>query len=206
MLKRMVEVRFWFDPVCPWTFVTYNWLHRASLIRDLQIKPKLLSLLFLNEGRPDTGHRKSHAEGLLFERFLAWVRTEHGDDAMKQAYTEIGDALFVAGASSTADLIRSVALELGMSPDLAVGASTDEAWDQVIRKDHDEAMALVGDQVGSPVIAVADGTAFFGPVLASVPEGEDAGKVWDGCLALASHPSFYELKRTRGPGVEISFE
>jgi hypothetical protein len=141
----------------------------------------------------------------------------------------MGRALFVAGAAADAELIRDVAGGLGLPPEAALATSRDQAWDEVILADHHEAMALVGSDVGSPVIAVAPATvvtkpdaqvagqagaetdaevspvAFFGPVLARAPRGEDAGKLWDGALALASHPDFFELKRSRGPAVRLHF-
>lgn len=199
MLLVMATVQFWFDPICPWTYVTYQWLVEAASVRSLKIRPRLLSLYFLNRDRPDTGHRASHEASRQLERFLAWVRAEHGDRLMEQAYDRLGQELFLNGRQPDAELVRTVATELGLSTAEAANAASDENWETVILEDHQVAMALVGDDVGSPVIALADGAAFFGPVFSRAPKGAAAGQVWDGCVALASHPDFFELKRSR-PG------
>ncbi|MDR1187233.1 MAG: hypothetical protein LBK95_07240 [Bifidobacteriaceae bacterium] len=206
----MTAVQFWFDPICPWTFVTYRWLVEARAVRDLEVTPRLLSLYLLNRDRPDTGHRASHEASRELERFLAWVRVESGDAMMEHAYHEIGFGLFGQERGDLPALVRDVATQLGLSADDAARAARDESWDPVIAADHQAAMALVGDDVGSPVIALGargeEGAAFFGPVLTRAPHGENAGRVWDGCVALASHPDFYELKRSRGPEAQVVFD
>ncbi|MDR1442663.1 MAG: hypothetical protein LBJ02_09835 [Bifidobacteriaceae bacterium] len=201
----MTNVQFWFDPVCPWTYVTYRWLAEARQVRDLTVTPRLLSLYLLNLGRPDTGHREIHAASRDLERFLAWVRDGYGNDLMERAYDAISVGLFIAERGDFLELVRDVAKELDLPVDEATAAACDQSWDPAIASDHQEALALVGVDVGSPVIAVA-GTAFFGPVLSRAPAGEAAGRLWDGCLALASHPDFFELKRSRGSGVGPVFD
>jgi hypothetical protein len=136
---------------------------------------------------------------------LAWTRSQRGDQAMEQGFGLIGQALFVDRRGSGLDLVREVAVKLGLPAEDAVAAASEESWDGPILEDHAAAMALVGDQVGSPVIALEDGAAFFGPVLRRAPVGEAAGRVWDGCVLLASEPDFFELKRSRGPGVRAVF-
>jgi predicted DsbA family dithiol-disulfide isomerase len=205
----MTTVQFWFDPICPWTYVTYRWLVEARQARGLTVTPRLLSLYLLNRDRPDTGHRASHQASRGLERFLAWARAAQGDQVMERAYDELGKGLFIDGQNDPAlltGLVGDVAEKLSLSRTDAVAAAADFSWDGVIAADHDEAMALVGDEVGSPVIALADGAAFFGPVLTRAPRGEDAGRIWDGCVALASHPDFYELKRSRGAGAKAVFD
>jgi predicted DsbA family dithiol-disulfide isomerase len=194
----MKTAQFWFDPICPWTYVTYQWLDEARAARGFNVTPRLLSLHFLNQGRPDTGHAASHRASLDLERFLAWVRNEDGDDAMERAYRSLAEALFLENAKPDTELVRQTASGLDVNVEAATAAAGDSSWDVVILEDHHAAMTLVGDDVGSPVIALEDGTAFFGPVLARAPRGEDAGRLWDGCVALASCPDFFELKRSRG--------
>jgi 2-hydroxychromene-2-carboxylate isomerase len=198
--------QFWFDPICPWTYVTYQWLAEVRAERAVAIRPKLLSLLFLNEGRPDERHAARHAASLPLERFLALVRAERGDAAMEQAYQTLATALFVDSLEPDAALITKTADAVGIDPIEAAAAAEDPIWDAIIRHDHDAAMALVGADVGSPVIALEDGPAFFGPVLARAPRGQEAGRVWDGCRALAAHPDFFELKRSRGARATIRFD
>lgn len=201
----MKTAQFWFDPICPWTYVTYQWLEEVRTVRGIRISPRLLSLHFLNQGRANAPHAAAHLASLDLERFLASARAERGEDAMERAYKMIAEDLFVDHAPADAALIAKVALGLGWDPEEATAAARDDSWDGVIRTDHEAAMALVGDDVGSPVIALEDGPAFFGPVLARAPRGQDAGLIWDGCQALASHPDFFELKRSRGAAVEIRF-
>jgi 2-hydroxychromene-2-carboxylate isomerase len=198
--------RFWFDPICPWTYVTYQWLEEVRQVRQVTVEPRLLSLHFLNQGREDHPHRDTHLASLPLERFLAHVRAQRGAAAMEGAYRVIAEALFADRREPGVDLVVQAAAALLMDSAEAAAASADEAWDEVIRRDHREAMDLVGADVGSPVIALEGGAAFFGPVLARAPRGEDAGRVWDGCAALASHSDFYELKRSRGAGVQLRFD
>jgi 2-hydroxychromene-2-carboxylate isomerase len=201
----MAAVQFWFDPICPWTYVTYQWLNNVREVRDVQIAPRLLSLHFLNQGRENTPHAAAHLASLELERFLAAVRDSNGPELTLRAYSSIAVALFLEGRTAGTDMIGKVAASLDLDVADSVAAAEDPSWDEVIRSDHDAAMALVGDDVGSPVIAIAGGTAFFGPVLARAPRGEDAGVIWDACVALASHPDFYELKRSRGDQVKARF-
>jgi 2-hydroxychromene-2-carboxylate isomerase len=197
--------QFWFDPICPWTYVTYQWLTQVREVRGIQITPRLLSLYYLNQGRGDWPHADGHRASLNLERFLAFVRQEQGDAVMEQAYQLLGNGLFIDGAVANSELVAQTARTLGFEEKPAVEASQDTSWDQVILADHEAAMGLVGSDVGSPVIALEGGPAFFGPVLSRAPQGADAGRVWDGCQLLASHPDFFELKRTRTPDVKISF-
>ncbi|MDR1634702.1 MAG: hypothetical protein LBS27_07265 [Bifidobacteriaceae bacterium] len=201
----MKTAQFWFDPICPWTYVTYQWLTEVRAVREIQILPRLLSLHYLNRDRKNPPHAESHLASLALERFLAFVRQEQGDPAMEQAYQLIANALFIDRAKADSDLVARTAHALGLDERPAVAAAGDSSWDQVILVDHEAAMGLVGSDVGSPVIAIEGGPAFFGPVLARSPRGEDAGRVWDGCQLLAQHPDFFELKRTRGPDVKIRF-
>jgi 2-hydroxychromene-2-carboxylate isomerase len=201
----MKTAQFWFDPICPWTYVTYQWLEEVRSVRDIEVAPRLLSLHILNLNREDAPHREAHLASLGLERFLAYIRAHHGPDAMERAYKAMAESLFVAGATADSSLVARIAADLGWDQGAAVAASKDASWDEAVRADHDVAMALVGDDVGSPVIATVGGPAFFGPVLSRAPRGEEAGVVWDGCQALASHPDFFELKRSRGAGVAIRF-
>jgi 2-hydroxychromene-2-carboxylate isomerase len=168
----------------------------------------------LNEGRDmDEFHRRSHGAGRRYHRVIAAAQAARraegaGEPAAnltgRQLFAEFGYRLHVEKQSPSRafDTVVAASLEaLGLPAGLAAAAD-DAAWDQAIRQEHDAAMALVGDDVGSPVIGL-EAVAFFGPVLGEVPHGEDAGRLWDGALALASWPSFYELKRSRTGGLTV---
>jgi 2-hydroxychromene-2-carboxylate isomerase len=200
----MNNVRFWFDPSCPFTWATFNWLEEAAQVRELSITPKLLSLYFLNKDREGVDHFEYHKVARHFERFLAWAREAGGDDAMWAGYRAFSRRIFTDKREPEVSMISEVAEELGYDVVQAAAVGEDDSWDETILKDHNEAMELVGSDVGSPVIAPTADSAFFGPVLLSIPRGEEAGRLWDGAVALASYPDFYELKRSIKPGANLS--
>ncbi|MDR1392793.1 MAG: hypothetical protein LBJ62_02310 [Bifidobacteriaceae bacterium] len=202
----MTTAQFWFDPICPWTYVTFRWLDAVRQVRPVVIEPRLLSLYYLNQGRDGVSHGEAHRASLNLERFLAWVRHEAGPDVMLKAYDFMGRSLFLEGDAADDELVSETAATVGLDQVAAGAAALDASWDEAILADHYAAMSLVGDDVGSPVIALGDGPAFFGPVLSRPLTGQAAGQVWDGCVALASQPAFFELKRSRGPAVKIAFE
>ncbi|MDR3360040.1 MAG: DsbA family protein [Bifidobacteriaceae bacterium] len=201
----MKSAHFWFDPVCPWTYVTYQWLDQARHARGIRIAPRLLSLYFLNQGRPVSEHTTAHRDSLQLERFLAFVRAASGGETMLEAYDSLARALFQRSAKPGPHLIAQTANVIGWEAGPALAAAADDTWDATIRADHDAAVALVGDDVGSPVIALEDGPALFGPVFSRAPRGEDAGRLWDAFMTLSASPDFFELKRTRGPEVNLDF-
>jgi 2-hydroxychromene-2-carboxylate isomerase len=196
------RVTFWFDPVCPWTWITHDWLLQAQAVRGLDVKYRLLSLAMLNAGRTDQNeYWTGHLAGLRLERVIAAARQKRGDLMVGGLYWAMGSRIHVSGRSVVREqeaIIAESLASLGLPESLA-GAADNTDFDAAIRTDHDAAMALVGDDVGAPVIAVGN-VAFFGPVLSPAPHGEAAGQVWDGCLALAQTPGFFELKRSRNVG------
>jgi 2-hydroxychromene-2-carboxylate isomerase len=200
-----LPVRFWFDPCCPWTWITYRWLKEVQTLRSLDVELRLLSLTFLNQDRPDESHVAVHRAGHRLERVIQAAATA-GDPANAQRvvgdlYAAMGAIIHVAGRDLVEhqDAIIAESLAACSLPTQLAAAADDVAWDGAIRQQHDQAMALVGNDVGAPVIAVGD-VAFFGPVLSPAPHGQDALRAWDGCVALAQTPGFFELKRTRTVG------
>jgi 2-hydroxychromene-2-carboxylate isomerase len=206
MQQGAVPTQFWFDPVCPWTWITFRWLQEAAQVRDLEVTYRLLSLAMLNEDREtDPEMHANHVAGLELERVISAAREASGPEVVGPLYEAMGTRIHVEGrdlASQRIAIVEESLAVVDLPASLGLAALT-TGRDADIRADHDAAMALVGDDVGSPVIAV-DGTAFFGPVLSPAPHGEQAGVAWDACVALAAIPGFYELKRSRTAPPDLS--
>ncbi|GAA8844533.1 DsbA family protein [Helicobacter pylori] len=189
-------VEMWFDPLCPWAWMTSRWLMEVEQVRDLEVTWSQMSLSVLNEGRdlPDE-YREMMDRGWAPVRVIAAARKAHGDEVTKPLYDAIGTRLHLGGERDLVAATAAALAEVGLPAELIEAADTDE-HDAFLRESHDRAIALVGDDVGTPVISVAD-TAFFGPVVSPAPKGEAAGRLWDGCVLVAGTDGFFELKRSR---------
>jgi 2-hydroxychromene-2-carboxylate isomerase len=193
------SAEFWFDPLCPWAWMTSRWMTEVQKVRGVDVTWSVMSLSVLNEGRdhlPDS-YQELMAAGWGPVRVVTAARKEHGDDIVKPLYDALGERIH--HREQDYDTAIAGALEeLGLPAELAEAAGTD-AHDTELRASHQRAIDLVGDDVGTPVVAV-DGVAFFGPVVSPAPKGEAAGRLWDGCVLVASTPGFFELKRSREVG------
>lgn len=190
---------FWFDPACPWAWMTSRWMLEVQQVRDVDVRWHVMSLSVLNEGRdlPDE-YRRLMDESWGPVRVLTAARELYGEEHLLPLYTAMGTRRHPGGRTDTAAIVRESLDEAGLPASLAAYADTEE-FDQQLRASHAEAIELVGDEVGTPVVAV-NGTAFFGPVMTPAPKGEDAGRLWDGFVLVTGVPGFYELKRTRTQG------
>ena len=190
------KAEFWFDPSCPWAWITSRWILEVQAQRDIEVKWNIFSLAVLNEGRelkPEYRERIDKTWGPV--RVIAAAKKKNGYEVVLPLYTEIC-TLFHPGAKPVAKETISEALQnQKLDPTLIDFYDTND-FDQDLRDSTKAGLDLVGDDVGTPIISI-EGVAFFGPVLTPAPKGSEALKLWDGVVAAASLPGFFELKRTR---------
>ncbi len=192
-------MEFYFDPICPWCWMTSRWASEVAEARGFEIDWKPISLAILNEGHDAGDHAEGHRQGKRMGLVAVAVGHNAGNDAVGRLYTAFGERIH-PGARDDYDTIIAESLgELNLEPSLSAAADREEA-DEELRANTAHAMEIAGPDVGVPIISI-DGVAFFGPVVTPAPTGEEALRLWDGIYAAASVPGFYELKRgrTKGP-------
>ncbi len=188
---------FWFDPLCPWAWITSRWMLEVEKVRDVEVRWHVMSLIVLNEGRQDLtdSYRERIAKALGPVRVCIAAEQAHGNDVLGPLYTALGTRHHNNGEEFDRPMIEGALGDAGLPISLA-DAMTDESYDGAVRISHNEGMQLVGADVGTPVIQV-DGNAFFGPVVTPIPRGEAAAQLWDGVVMVTTIPGFYEIKRGR---------
>jgi len=202
-------VDMWFDPRCPWAWLTSRWLLEVERVRPVRVRFHVMSLSVLNEGRDDIPERYKAglAAGWGPVRVAVAAEQRYGNEVLRDLYTALGVRRHLQERELDRDTLVEVLTELGLDPSLADAAGS-TAYDEALRASHDEGMRPVGLDVGTPVIHTPgpDGrmTAFFGPVVTPSPKGEAAGRLWDGVLLVAGTEGFYEIKRSRD--AQPSFE
>ncbi|TDB82375.1 disulfide bond formation protein DsbA [Micromonospora sp. KC721] len=216
-MNDRATVDMWFDPVCPWAWVTSRWLLEVEKVRPVDIRFNVMSLAVLNEGNDNVPEPyRDRPDEYFALRRLSWgpvricvaAAEAHGREVLRDLYTAFGTRIHPGGQPLGDELNRAALADAGLDPALAdVAERTDH--DDAVRASHDAGMKPVGTDVGTPVIHAPGpvpgrAVAFFGPVVTPAPKGEAAGRLWDGVLLVAGTPGFYELKRSRD--LEPSFD
>lgn len=206
-----MDVRFWFDPICPWCWITSHWLDEVAPRRDLDVDWRSISLKVRNEGRELDPEYEAKVRpaiersfGLL--RVVEAVREAGHGDRIRDLYLEMGRHFHHHDDDGLTFDIEVTLVKAGVDGSFAA-AYDDPSWNEHVRASTVEAETVAGDDVGTPIVAFeVDGQwrGYFGPVLPAVPRGEDAVRLWDGLAAMIQVEGFYELKRTRTLGPDMS--
>jgi Mycothiol-dependent nitroreductase Rv2466c len=205
----MADVEFFFDPICPWAWITSRLTVEVATQRDMAVDWRFICLRMVNEDKEyerefPPGYVNAHTAGQRMLRIAAAVRQDIGNDAVAALYTAFGEQLHTAGRSEEIrdgdDSVIGEAVELAGLPAALMAAAHDEALDAIVREETDLALGRTGKDVGTPIITFAPGTAeetsLFGPVVARIPRGDEALRMWDAVELLARTPGFAELKRS----------
>jgi len=206
------DINFYFDPVCPFAWMTSKWVRKVQAQREYAVDWRFISLRLLNSHIDYNVHfppeyEAGHTAGLRLLRVAARTRAEHGRDAVGALYAALGAHIFDSdpvpddaeshGHRGTREFLAPILTELGLPAALA-DALEEESYDAEIRTETDEALALTGKDVGTPIIQFEPptGVAFSGPVISRLPSDEQALQLWDHVIGLARFPGFAEIKRS----------
>lgn len=197
MTQERIPVDLWFDPLCPWAWITSRWLLEVEKVRPVRPRWHVMSLAVLNEGKdvPEEYRKVLATEAWWGVRVAVAVEQRSGNEELGRFYTALGTRLHNRREPRSLETIAAALADVGQPADLIEAAESTD-YDEALRKSHHDGMDRVGQEVGTPVIAVED-VAFFGPVVSPAPRGEAAGRLWDGVLLVAGTDGFFELKRSR---------
>lgn len=194
--QDLTQLDFWFDPQCPWAWITSRWVLEVEKVRPVHARWHVMSLAVLNEGKdiPEQ-YRALMAQAWGPVRVCIAAEQKCGPDVLLPLYTALGTRFHLQKADRDRATIEAALADAGLPAELA-DAMDDPSYDEALRASHADGMDRVGYEVGTPVISV-NGTSFFGPVVSPIPRGEAAARLWDGVLAVAGTDGFFELKRSR---------
>jgi len=194
--QDLTQLDFWFDPLCPWAWITSRWVLEVEKVRPVHARWHVMSLAVLNEGKdvPEP-YREFMKQAWGPVRVCIAAEQKFGPDVLLPLYTALGTRFHHEKADRDRATIEAALAEAGLPTDLA-DAMDDPCYDDALRASHTDGMDRVGYEVGTPVISV-NGSSFFGPVVSPIPRGEAAARLWDGVLAVTTTDGFFELKRSR---------
>jgi 2-hydroxychromene-2-carboxylate isomerase len=211
MTMTDADVNFYFDPLCPFAWMTSKWLRLVAVQRDYRVDWRFILLRMINatvdyDSHFPAGYEAGHTAGLRLLRVAARTRAEHGRESIGTFYEAIGTVVFDTAASVPGDdrpdrgsraFVEPILDRLGL-PVRLVDALDDDTWDAELRAETDEALSLTGKDVGTPILHFRppEGAAFFGPVISRLPDPEEAGVLWDHVVGLATFGGLAELKRS----------
>jgi hypothetical protein len=207
-MSDQADVEFFWDPICPWAWLTSRWVDEVARQRDLTVNWRFICLRLVNAHRDyakdfSPGYPAVHGTGQKLLRVAAAVREKEGWPKMADLYTQFGGDIHVRGRrgemvdhweAGFPEYLKSV----GIAEEY-VGAANDERWDEVLQTETDEALSRTGKDVGTPILTFVEGgrsASFFGPVISRVPRGAEALELWDAVWKLATFPGLAELKRS----------
>lgn len=195
-MAERTQVGFWFDPICPFAWATSRWVKEVEKVRDIDVTWNVMSLSVLNEGRDlPEDYRESMDRAWAPVRVIIAAAAAHGDEYKDKLYTAMGELFHYEKVEDREEVVRLALEKVGLPAQLAQ-AGQSEDYDQALRASHSEGIDKVGQDVGTPILEV-NNVAFFGPVITRIPTGEEAGKMFDAAVQLASFPYFFEMKRSR---------
>jgi 2-hydroxychromene-2-carboxylate isomerase len=199
--QEPTRVDFWFDPICPWAWITSRWILEVEEVRPLNTVWHVMSLAVLNEDKEGLSerYRESMRSAWGPVRVLAAAEQAYGPQVLLPLYTALGTRFHHEKLPRDRETITAALAEAGLPAELADAMDSTE-YDEAVRASHAEGIERVGTDVGTPIISVGE-MSVFGPVVSPIPRGETAGQLWDGVLLIAGVDGFFELKRsrTRGP-------
>ena len=195
--QELVDVDFWFDPLCPWAWITSRWMLEVQQVRPVRVRWHVMSLAVLNEGKENLPERYQEAMRTAWGPVRVCVAAEQkfGSDVLGPLYTALGTRFHLQKAEKNRATIEAALVEAGLPAELA-DAMESTGYDDALRASHCDGMDRVGYEVGTPVISV-NGFSCFGPVVTPIPRGDAAARLWDGFLLVTGTDGFFELKRSR---------
>jgi hypothetical protein len=195
--QEPTRVDFWFDPICPWAWITSRWILEVEKMRPVQVVWHVMSLAVLNEGKQDVPEQYLEAMKAAWGpvRVVIAAQQAYGPEVLGRLYTALGTRIHNEKAPRERATIEAALAEAGLPADLADALDSTD-YDDAVRASHAEGIDRVGYDVGTPVISV-NGMSIFGPVMSPIPRGEAAARLWDGVLLIAGTDGFFELKRSR---------
>jgi protein-disulfide isomerase-like protein with CxxC motif len=195
--QEPTQLDFWFDPLCPWAWITSRWVLEVEKVRPVQARWHVMSLAELNSGRDDLPEQYRDFMKTAWGPVRVCIAAEQkfGPEVLLPLYTALGTLFHDEKAERTRETIEVALSRAGLPAELADAMDSAE-YDEALHASHRDGMDRVGYEVGTPVISV-DGVSFFGPVLSPIPRGEAAARLWDGVLLVAGTDGFFELKRSR---------